>query len=82
MKSKYAPGSVDVVTLEGDRLFVEPTGEPKVEIFPENEATFFAKARSGGWTSQAEVKKSTAVAILSVAVLLAALAVSRARLWE
>ncbi len=35
---------VDAVTLDGDRLFVESTGEPKVEIFPES-ATGFAKGQ-------------------------------------
>src|SRR5262249_34118602 len=29
-KYQYTPGSVDVITLEGGRLFVQPTNEPKV----------------------------------------------------
>lgn len=40
---QYTPGSIDTVTREGNRLFVQPTGEIRVEIFPENETTFFAK---------------------------------------
>jgi len=40
---QYTPGSIDTVTREGNRLFVQPTGEARVEIFPENETTFFAK---------------------------------------
>ncbi|MBB6095570.1 hypothetical protein HNQ60_004460 [Povalibacter uvarum] len=44
-KYQYAPGSIDDVTLEGDRLFVESTGEAKVEILAENPTTFFARGR-------------------------------------
>ncbi|MES1240770.1 MAG: DUF3471 domain-containing protein [Acidobacteriota bacterium] len=44
---EYTPGAVDTVTREGDRLFVQPTGEPRVELFPENETTYFAKGE--GW---------------------------------
>ena len=45
-KYQYTPGSVDIVTREGGHLFVQPTGEPRVEIFPENETTYFAKGES------------------------------------
>lgn len=44
-KYEYTPGSVDTVTLEGERLYVQPTGEPKVQIFPEDSQTFFAKGQ-------------------------------------
>lgn len=37
------PGFQLVVTREGDRLFVQPTGQPKREIFPESETGFFLK---------------------------------------
>jgi hypothetical protein len=40
---QYTPGAIDTVTREGNRLFVQPTGEERAEIFPENETTFFAK---------------------------------------
>jgi hypothetical protein len=42
-KYQYTPGSVDVVTLEGDRLFVQPSSDPKVELLAEDATTFFAK---------------------------------------
>jgi hypothetical protein len=42
-KYQYTPGSVDTVTREGDRFFVQPSGEPRVELFAENESTYFAK---------------------------------------
>ncbi len=45
-KYEYTPGSVDVVTLENGRLFVQPTSDPKVELFPENATTFFAKGEA------------------------------------
>jgi len=45
-KYEYTPGSVDTVSLEGDQLYVQPTGEPRVRIFPEDSQTFFAKGQS------------------------------------
>ena len=42
-KYQYAPGLVDTVTREGDRLFIQPSGEPRVELFAESETTYFAK---------------------------------------
>ena len=32
------------ITREGDRLFAQGTGQPKFELFPESESTFFLKA--------------------------------------
>lgn len=42
---EYAPGIVDTVTREGDRLLVQATGQPKEEVFPENEITYFGKGQ-------------------------------------
>jgi ketosteroid isomerase-like protein len=42
---QYAPGTVDTVTREGDRLMVQATGQAKEELFPENETTFFGKGQ-------------------------------------
>lgn len=33
-----------VITREGDRIFAQATGQPKLEIFPESETRFFLKA--------------------------------------
>lgn len=44
-KYQYTPGSFDTITLEDGRLFVQSSGEPKVEIFAENPTTFFAKGQ-------------------------------------
>jgi CubicO group peptidase (beta-lactamase class C family) len=37
------PTFVMTVTREGDRIFVQATGQPKIEIFPESSTKFFAK---------------------------------------
>ena len=42
---EYTPGAVDVVTLEGGQLYVEPTGEPRRALFAEDAHTFFAKGQ-------------------------------------
>jgi len=38
-----APNFIAAVTREGDRLFIEATGEPKAEVCPESERDFFYK---------------------------------------
>lgn len=35
------PGGVATITVENGRLFVQPPGQPKEELFPESETTFF-----------------------------------------
>lgn len=42
---EYAPGAVDTVTREGDRLMVQVTGQAKEELLPENETTFFSQGQ-------------------------------------
>jgi CubicO group peptidase (beta-lactamase class C family) len=37
------PDSFFTVLKDGNRLFVQPDGEPKIEIFPESDRDFFAK---------------------------------------
>ncbi len=32
------------MTREGDRLFVQATGQPRFEVFPESETEFFLEA--------------------------------------
>jgi serine-type D-Ala-D-Ala carboxypeptidase/endopeptidase len=39
-----APTFVFTVTREGDRLFVQATGQPRFEIFPEGQREYFLKA--------------------------------------
>lgn len=40
---ELAPDFVMVVTLEGDQLMTQATGQPKIPIFAESETTFFLK---------------------------------------
>lgn len=40
---ELAPGLDLTITREGGRIFVQPTGQDKVEIFPETETAFFLK---------------------------------------
>jgi CubicO group peptidase (beta-lactamase class C family) len=40
---ELAPNFILTVTREGDHLFTQATGQPKVEIFPETEKDFFLK---------------------------------------
>jgi CubicO group peptidase (beta-lactamase class C family) len=40
---ELAPGFTMTFTREGGQLFVQPTGQAKVEIFPESETRFFLK---------------------------------------
>lgn len=42
---EYSPGVIDTVSREGNRLFVQASGQEKEEIFPENETTFFGKGQ-------------------------------------
>ena len=36
------------MTVEGTRIFLVPTGEPRIEIFPEAESEFFTKGYKSG----------------------------------
>jgi D-alanyl-D-alanine carboxypeptidase len=40
---ELTPAFALVVTREGDRIFTQATGQPKIEIFPESETRFFLK---------------------------------------
>ena len=40
---RESAGAVWQVAVEGNRIFLVPTGEPRVEIFPEAETEFFSK---------------------------------------
>ncbi len=38
-----APNVIATVTIEGERLMTQQTGQPKIELFPESETQFFPK---------------------------------------
>lgn len=40
---KHPTGLIMAVSLEGDRFFLQLTGQPKVELFAENDSNFFLK---------------------------------------
>lgn len=40
---EYTPGAVDRIFVEGGHFFVQPSGEPRVELLAESESSFFAK---------------------------------------
>ncbi len=40
---ELAPGFVLAVTLDGDQLYAQATGQPRFEIYPESEKRFFLK---------------------------------------
>jgi D-alanyl-D-alanine-carboxypeptidase/D-alanyl-D-alanine-endopeptidase len=40
---ELAPGFILTVTREGDHLFTQATGQPKIEIFPEGDRDYFLK---------------------------------------
>ena len=42
-KYELRPEFVLTVTREGDKLMTQATGQPKFEVFPESETTFFLK---------------------------------------
>jgi D-alanyl-D-alanine-carboxypeptidase/D-alanyl-D-alanine-endopeptidase len=41
---QLVPGAIFTVTLEGDQLYVQLTGQPRPEVFPENEREFFLRS--------------------------------------
>jgi D-alanyl-D-alanine carboxypeptidase len=40
---ELSPNFSIAITREGDQIFAKPTGQPKIEIFPESETLFFLK---------------------------------------
>ncbi|HYR28260.1 MAG TPA: serine hydrolase, partial [Thermoanaerobaculia bacterium] len=52
---ELAPNFILSVTREGDRLFTQATGQPKIEIFPESDRKFFVKAFDAQVTFDAAV---------------------------
>ena len=47
---ELAPDRIMTITREGDRLMSQPTGQRKIEIFPESETEFFLKVNDIGLT--------------------------------
>jgi beta-lactamase regulating signal transducer with metallopeptidase domain len=58
------PNSMFTVTREGDRLFVQLTGQPKLEVFPESDREFFYKAVAAQITFVADGEQAPTALIL------------------
>lgn len=52
---QLAPGFVLTITREGGQLFAQATGQPKFQIFPEGDRTFFLKVVDAQITFTADV---------------------------
>lgn len=52
---QLAPGFILTVTREGNGLFVQATGQPKGQLFPEGDRAFFAKVVDAQFTFEADV---------------------------
>ena len=60
---QLAPNFILTVTREGDHLFTQATGQPKVEIFPESERDYFLKVVDSQVTFETD-RKGRATALI------------------
>ncbi len=58
------PNSIFTITREGDRLFAQLTGQPKLEVFPEGDREFFYKAVAAQITFVADSERPPTELIL------------------
>src|SRR5262249_10313663 len=58
------PNSIFTITREGDRLFAQLTGQPKLEVFPESDREFFYKAVAAQITFVADGDRPPTVLVL------------------
>lgn len=61
---QLAPNFILTVTREGDQLFTQATGQPKVEVFPESERDFFLKVVDAQITFEADANGRVASLML------------------
>ncbi len=61
---QLAPDAVFTVTIEGDHLYVQLTGQPKFEVFPEGENRFFYKIVNAQITFESDGKSPASALIL------------------
>ncbi len=61
---QLAPGAVFTVTVEGNQLFVQLTGQPRLEVFPEGEKDFFYKVVDAQITFECDGKGPATALIL------------------
>ncbi len=61
---ELAPSFILTVTREGDHLFTQATGQPKIEIFPESERDYFLQVVDAQITFEADSQGKTTGLIL------------------
>jgi hypothetical protein len=61
---ELAPNFILTVTREGDQLFTQATGQPKVEIFPESDRDYFLKVVDAQITFETDSQGRTTGLIL------------------
>ncbi|HXB75167.1 MAG TPA: serine hydrolase [Candidatus Acidoferrales bacterium] len=61
---QLGPNAILTISREGDRLFVQLTGQPKFQLFPEGERKFFLKVVDAQITFDADAQGKTTQAVL------------------
>ena len=61
---QLAPDFVLTITLEGDGLFAQATGQPKFQLYPEGERKFFLKVVDAQITFEGDLKGKTGGLVL------------------
>jgi CubicO group peptidase (beta-lactamase class C family) len=61
---QLAPNAILAISREGDRLFVQLTGQPKFQLFPEGERKFFLKVVDAQLTFNTDAQGKATEAIL------------------
>jgi D-alanyl-D-alanine-carboxypeptidase/D-alanyl-D-alanine-endopeptidase len=61
---QLAPNFIFTVTREGDRLFVQATGQPKFPVFPEGPKDYFLKVTDAQITFETDAQGKAASLVL------------------
>jgi D-alanyl-D-alanine-carboxypeptidase/D-alanyl-D-alanine-endopeptidase len=61
---QLAPTVIMTISRDGDRLFSQLTGQPKIQLFPEGERKFFVKEVDAQWTFETDAQGQATQAIL------------------
>jgi hypothetical protein len=70
---RFGPNGVMTITLEGDQMYAQLTGQPRFEIFPKSQREFFLKVVDAQFTFDVDADgKATQVTLLQSGVKLTA----------
>jgi hypothetical protein len=61
---QLAPGAIFTITAEGEHLYSQLTGQPRLEIFPESEREYFYKVVDAQITFESDGKSPAAALTL------------------